>query len=243
MGLKDSLIQLASAVASNLLRSSSPQHPEAGETTRSKESASPKPTTPSAARPSPASRPASRPTESASSTKSGNTRENTRPTAPKQSTRETGPTLTVTSRSRLPGPGEIPMVYDVSALGLPNFRYAPREDDEPDPGEIVWTWVPYEEDRSQGKDRPVLVLAEDSGRLVFAQLTSKDNVQHGVRQDRHGNSWLDISAGAWDSRRRPSEVRLDRLLCVHPSQVRREGARLNATCFTEVIGAITEVHC
>ena len=134
------------------------------------------------------------------------------------------------------------MVYDVAALGLPAFTYAPREDDKPDPGEIVWTWVPYEEDRSQGKDRPVLVLAEESGRLIFAQLTSKDNVQPGVRQDRHGNSWLDIGAGPWDSRGRPSEVRLDRLLCVHPSQVRREGARLNATRFTEVVGAITELH-
>ncbi|HSO64208.1 MAG TPA: type II toxin-antitoxin system PemK/MazF family toxin, partial [Ornithinibacter sp.] len=30
--------------------------------------------------------------------------------------------------------------------------YAPRPDGEPDPGEVVWTWVPYEEDHAQGKD-------------------------------------------------------------------------------------------
>ena len=38
-------------------------------------------------------------------------------------------------------------------------EYAPEIDGEPDPGEVVWGWVPYEDDPSQGKDRPVLVLA------------------------------------------------------------------------------------
>ena len=152
------------------------------------------------------------------------------------------PTLTAHSRSKFPGPGELPMVYDVDALGLPRFEYSPRKDDRPDPGEVVWTWVPYEEDRSQGKDRPVLVLAEDSGRIVFAQLTSKDRVQSGTRQDRHGNHWMDIGSGPWDSRGRASEVRLDRLLCVHPDRVRREGSRLDATRFTEVVTAIEELH-
>ena len=37
-------------------------------------------------------------------------------------------------------------------------RYAPEIDGEPDPGEVVWAWVPYEDDPSQGKDRPVLLL-------------------------------------------------------------------------------------
>ena len=37
-------------------------------------------------------------------------------------------------------------------------RYAPEADGEPDPGEVVWAWVPYEDDPSQGKDRPVLLL-------------------------------------------------------------------------------------
>ena len=37
--------------------------------------------------------------------------------------------------------------------------YAPESDGEPDPGEVVWGWVPYEDDSAQGKDRPVLLLA------------------------------------------------------------------------------------
>src|ERR1700761_1921415 len=32
--------------------------------------------------------------------------------------------------------------------------YAPDLDGRADPGEIVWTWVIYEDDPSRGKDRP-----------------------------------------------------------------------------------------
>jgi hypothetical protein len=37
--------------------------------------------------------------------------------------------------------------------------YAPDRDGAPDPGEVVWTWVPYVENDGRGKDRPVLILA------------------------------------------------------------------------------------
>ena len=36
--------------------------------------------------------------------------------------------------------------------------YQPERDGDPDPGEVVWTWVPYEDDPEQGKDRPVVVI-------------------------------------------------------------------------------------
>ena len=36
--------------------------------------------------------------------------------------------------------------------------YAPEPDGQPDPGEVVWGWVPFEDDPSQGKDRPVLLV-------------------------------------------------------------------------------------
>ena len=39
--------------------------------------------------------------------------------------------------------------------------YSPNLDGRADPGEIVWTWVTYEEDPSRGKDRPVLVVGRD----------------------------------------------------------------------------------
>ena len=82
------------------------------------------------------------------------------------------------------------------------FDYAPRRDDHPDPGEVVWAWVPYEEDLSQGKDRPVLVIAEEqasaggsdgSGEVLIAlMLTSRDRADEGaVTTDEHGSTWVD----------------------------------------------------
>src|SRR5699024_11576160 len=54
--------------------------------------------------------------------------------------------------------------------------YTPDLDGDADPGEIVWAWVPYEEDHSQGKDRPVLVIGRDGAWLLALMLTRKDNV-------------------------------------------------------------------
>ena len=57
-------------------------------------------------------------------------------------------------------------------------EYAPRRDGEPDPGEVVWVWVPYEEDPAQGKDRPVVVVGrdrDDPDLLVALMLSSKEH--------------------------------------------------------------------
>ncbi len=155
---------------------------------------------------------------------------------------ETGGTLVARSLSELPGIEDAPKVYSVSDLGLPEFDYSPREDDFPDPGEVVWTWVPYEEDRSQGKDRPVLVLAEIERCIVFAQLTSKDHDRDAEQEARNGRFWIDVGSGGWDSKGRPSEARIDRLLCVAPEQMRREGGSLDETRFTQVVAAIRRFH-
>ena len=46
--------------------------------------------------------------------------------------------------------------------GRAELVYAPDLDGRADPGEIVWTWVVYEDDPTRGKDRPVLVVGRDS---------------------------------------------------------------------------------
>ena len=56
-----------------------------------------------------------------------------------------------------------------------NFEYSPSLDGDADPGEIVWTWVPFEEDHSQGKDRPVLLVGRDGEYLLALMMTSKDH--------------------------------------------------------------------
>ena len=109
-------------------------------------------------------------------------------------------------------------------------EYSPRRNRDADPGEVVWAWVPYEEDHHVGKDRPLLVIgrdAEDPRVLVSLMLSSKDH--------RGDASWHPVGAGPWDPQHRPSWVRLDRPLAVQGRAVRREGAALPSTTFATVV--------
>lgn len=117
-------------------------------------------------------------------------------------------------------------------------EYAPDPDGDADPGEIVWTWVPYEEDYSQGKDRPVLIIGRDGDWLLGLQLTSKDHDKDAADEARYGRRWMDIGTGEWDAKRRPSEVRLDRILRIDPHAVRREGATLSKKIFRQVADSL-----
>jgi hypothetical protein len=99
----------------------------------------------------------------------------------------------------------------------------------------VWAWVPYEEADGRGKDRPVLVIGRRGPHLLGLMLTSKDHDRDAADEARHGRSWIDIGTGPWDPRGRPSEIRLDRLLLLDPSAVRREGAALDRPRFDRVI--------
>jgi hypothetical protein len=105
--------------------------------------------------------------------------------------------------------------------------YAPDLDGRADPGEIVWTWVVYEEDPTRGKDRPVLVVGRDRSTLLGLMLSS---------QDRHvgDRDWVGIGAGSWDYESRASWVRLDRVLDVPEEGIRREGAILDRETFEVV---------
>jgi PemK-like, MazF-like toxin of type II toxin-antitoxin system len=107
--------------------------------------------------------------------------------------------------------------------------YAPDLDGQADPGEVVWTWVVYEDDPSRGKDRPVLVVGRDRRTLLGLMLSS---------QERHNSDreWVGIGSGPWDYEGRPSWVRLDRVLDVPEEGIRREGAILERATF-EIVAA------
>jgi len=117
-------------------------------------------------------------------------------------------------------------------------EYRPRDDGRPDPGEIVWAWVPFEEDATQGKDRPVLVVGRDGDLLLGLMLTSKDHGRDAADEARHGRRWLDLGSGPWDPQGRPSEVRVDRVLRLRPDAVRREGATLDRRRFDAVAAGV-----
>ena len=105
--------------------------------------------------------------------------------------------------------------------------YAPDLDGRADPGEIVWTWVVYEDDPTRGKDRPVLVVGRDRSTLLGLMLSSQDH----HRADRN---WVGIGSGSWDFESRDSWVRLDRVLDVPEEGIRREGAILERETFEVV---------
>lgn len=107
------------------------------------------------------------------------------------------------------------------------IAYCPQLDGQADPGEIVWAWVEYEEHNGQGKDRPVLVVGRDGSTLLGLMLSS---------QSRHAADpeWLTLGKGPWDSQRRTSYVRLDRVLEVPEDGIRREGAILDEARFSDV---------
>ena len=105
--------------------------------------------------------------------------------------------------------------------------YAPDLDGRADPGEIVWTWVVYEDDPSRGKDRPVLVVGRDRHTLLGLMLSSQE-------YHRDDTDWVGIGAGSWDYEGRTSWVRLDRVLDVPEEGIRREGAILDREMFDVV---------
>jgi PemK-like, MazF-like toxin of type II toxin-antitoxin system len=111
--------------------------------------------------------------------------------------------------------------------------YAPQLDGRADPGEIVWTWVAYEDEPDRGKDRPVLVVGRRDTTLLALMLSS--------RPERDGQRhWFALGAGAWDRQERPSWVRLDRVLDVAEDGIRREGAILDRARFDAVARALRE---
>ncbi|MBG6083349.1 type II toxin-antitoxin system PemK/MazF family toxin [Zhihengliuella flava] len=128
--------------------------------------------------------------------------------------------------------------YPGDFTGRVRPEYSPRADRRPDPGEIVWAWVPFEEDFGQGKDRPVLLVGRDRGYLLGLMLTSRD------RNNAHASDprYVDIGSGAWDQQGRDSEVKLDRVIRLLPEGVRREGAILGRKEFQVVADRLSHVR-
>jgi hypothetical protein len=152
----------------------------------------------------------------------------------------TGKTSAGKTAARQPsGPaGDLTGTYPGDFHGTATVQYSPAANDLPEPGEIVWTWVPFEEDHSRGKDRPVLLVGTHGRYLLGLMLTSKDH----DADERRAEDYIDIGTGPWDRQWRPSEARLDRVLQINPRDVRREGAILDAGRFRSIANALRTRH-
>jgi len=115
--------------------------------------------------------------------------------------------------------------------GALRIAYAPDRDGDPDAGEIIWSWVPYNENDGRGKDRPLLVIARQSVDRVYAvRLTSKP---HDGDRD-----FLSLGIGEWDTQGRPSWVDIEQLYSVHRDGMRREASALDPARFRRVADAL-----
>lgn len=173
---------------------------------------------------------------------SGSTQQHQRP-APKNqpgsAQTRTQPRPTATSRQQSAGNGSnLTAPYPGDFRATSTVSYSPKPDGRPDPGEVVWTWVPYEEDFSQGKDRPVLLVGRAGNRLLGLMLTSKDH----SNDHRGDNDYVDIGTGSWDKQGRPSEAKLDRILQINVADIRREGAVLDSDMFALVASGLKRRH-
>ncbi|WP_326845044.1 type II toxin-antitoxin system PemK/MazF family toxin [Microbacterium gorillae] len=138
-----------------------------------------------------------------------------------------------------PTPGQLGATATIEvpppAANALTVTYAPEKDGDPDAGEVVWTWIPYEEADGRGKDRPVLVIARHGrDRVYVVRLTSKS---HDGDRD-----YLSIGSGAWDSKGRESWVDIDQIYSVHVEGMRREAAVLDRTRFDTVAAALKRAH-
>lgn len=122
---------------------------------------------------------------------------------------------------------------DPHTIGAVHTQYAPKHDGQPDPGEVVWTWVPYEEHDGRGKDRPVLLVAREKEgtrrdeTLLAIKLTSKWHAD--------AENWVDVGAGSWDREARESWAVIDRVMRVHHDGIRREGHEMDRADFDKVV--------
>lgn len=110
--------------------------------------------------------------------------------------------------------------------------YEPNPDGDPDPGEIVWTWVPYAENDGRGKDRPVLIISRtQDGATAGCYLSTKEH-----------RGFISVGTGAWDSQGRESFLSPERILRVTESGMRREGHVVPRERFVAAVKALSRMQ-
>lgn len=130
-------------------------------------------------------------------------------------------------------PGAETVQIDPERVRDVSVGYSPSRNGLPDSGEIIWTWVPYQENDGRGKDRPVLVIGRHRADRVYAvRMTSRT---HDGDRD-----FIPVGSGEWDGQGRDSWVDIEQLYSVHHDGMRREAAALDATRYSRVAQALID---
>ncbi len=117
--------------------------------------------------------------------------------------------------------------------GTPRHRVLTGHlDGDADPGEVGGRGEPYEDDPSQGKDRPVVIIGRTGKDLAGVPLTSKNR----------GHGAVAVGTGGWDRSGRPSYAKVDQLIVVRERDVRREGSVLDRQRFDAVVAGAGQHH-
>lgn len=141
--------------------------------------------------------------------------------------------IRTSSKSYSPGQSGKDATTDLTKQQISHLKisYSPEPDNDPDPGEVVWTWVPFAENDGRGKDRPVLIIARiDNSTVAGCYMSTK---QH--------RGFIEVGPGPWDKQGRTSYLNPARVLRVTYRGMRREGAIMPMTTFKEVMQKLTRV--
>jgi hypothetical protein len=83
-----------------------------------------------------------------------------------------------------------------------------------------------------------VLISRDGDQLIGLMMTTVDHDREMANEASVGRHWYNLGPGPWDSKGRPSEVRLDRFLVVDPADVRREGSVLDEPRFNALVAAL-----
>lgn len=113
--------------------------------------------------------------------------------------------------------------------------YAPDMDGHADSGEIVYAPVRLDGETAESHERAVVVIGRHRQELLGALISA---------DERHADDhrWLYIGTGSYESGARPSWVRLDKVLIVPESGIRRSGTVLPRRRFERIAHRLRSDH-
>ena len=100
-------------------------------------------------------------------------------------------------------------------------------DGQADPGEVIWVWIQPNLPGHPARERAMVVVGR-SQHLLLGLLISP-NPEHA-----NEDNWIDIGSGGWDVAGRQCWVRLDKILEVPESTIRRQGAIMPKSRFERI---------